>query len=72
MTRPRARRSVSPAVSTARKGVKKASSRMTTTFTVEISPATLLNDAENEHAQGTRDVREVAVALLANKRRFRV
>lgn len=42
---------------------------MTTNFTVERSLATLLDASEDEHAQVTRDVREVAaVALLANKR----
>ena len=69
MTRSRARRRASPTASTARNGSRKASSRITTTFTVDRSPATVLDDAEDEHDQVTRDVRNVAVALLANKRR---
>jgi len=72
MAQPRVRRSGSPTVSTARKGSKKSSSRTRTTFTAEGPPATLADDAEDEHAQVTRDAREVAVALLANRRRMAI
>ena len=72
MAKPRVRRSESPTVSTARKGGKKASFRPTPTFTAGGPLATLVDDAKDEHAQVTRDAREVAVAVLANRRRIAI
>ena len=72
MAKPRVRRSESPTVSTARKGSKKASFQPRTTSTTEGPSATLVDDAEDEHAQVTRDAREVAVAMLANRRRVAI
>jgi len=68
----RVRRSESPTVSTARKGSKKSSSQTRTTFTAQDSPATLVDDDDDEQAQVTRDAREVAVAVLANRRRMAI
>ena len=68
----RVRRSKSPTVSTARKGSKKASFQPRTRSTAEGPSATLVDDAEDEHAQVTRDAREVAVAMLANRRRMAI
>ena len=68
----RVRRRESPTVSTARKGCKKASFQPRTTSTAEGPSATLVDDAEDEHAQVTRDAREVAVAMLANRRRVAI
>ena len=68
----RVRRSESPTLSTARKGSKKSSSQTRTTFTAQDSPATLVDDDDDEHAQVTRDAREVAVAVLANRRRMAI
>lgn len=39
------------------------------TFAAEGPPATLVDDAEDEQTQVTRDVHKVAVSVLANKRR---
>lgn len=72
MAKPRVRRSESPTVSTARKGGKKASFRPTPTFTAGGPLATRVEDAKDEHAQVTRDAREVAVAVLANRRRIAI
>ena len=72
MAKPRVQRSESPTVSTARKGGKKASFRSAPTFTAGGRLATRVDDAKDEHAQVTRDAREVAVAVLANRRRIAI
>ena len=72
MTPPRARRSASPTVSTARKGCKKASQRSSASLGGAGSTTAPACDDEDGRAQVAKDAREVAVSLLANKRRREV
>ena len=68
MTRPRARRSASPTVSTARKGCAKPSRRRSTSLGGAGATTAPVRDDEDGRAQVAKDAREVAVSLLANKR----
>ena len=72
MTHPRARRSASPTVSTARKGCKKASQRSSASLGGAEATTAPACDDEDWRAQVAKDAREVAVSLLANKRRREV
>ena len=72
MTPPRARRSASPTVSTARKGCKKASQRSSASLGGAGATTAPACDDEDGRAQVAKDAREVAVSLLANKRRREV
>ena len=69
MTRPRARRSASPTVSTARKDCAKPSRRRSTSLGGAGATTAPVRDDEDGRAQVAKDAREVAVSLLANKRR---
>jgi|MDSW01.1.fsa_nt_gb hypothetical protein len=69
MTRRGVRRSTSPAVSTARKGCKKSPRRSGVPSVDARSTATLFDDGADDNAQVVQDVRQVAIAVLANKRR---
>ena len=69
MTPPRARRSAPPTVSTARKGCKKASQRSSASLGGAGATTAPACDDEDGRAQVAKDAREVAVSLLANKRR---
>ena len=69
MTRPRARPSASPTVSTARNGSSKSSPRSEPCARAAGATAAPVRDDEDGRVQVAKDARQVAVALLANKRR---
>jgi len=69
MTRRGVRRSTSPAVSTARKGCKKSPRRSGVPSVDAKATATLFDGGADDNAQVVQDVRQVAIAVLANRRR---
>ena len=69
MTRRGVRRSTSPAVSTARKGCKKSPRRSGVPSVDAKATATLFDGGADDNAQVVQGVRQVAIAVLANKRR---
>ena len=69
MTGPRARLSASPTGSTARNGSTKSSPRSEALARAAGATAAPVRDDEDGRVQVAKDAREVAVALLANKRR---
>lgn len=69
MTRSRARQSASPVVSTARNGCKKFPQRVSPSQGRAEATTTSARQDEDGRAQVVKDTREVAVSLLANRRR---